>query len=1154
MRRQKYFKSAFFAALLVSASMFSPAMGQEQSLQPMGSWALTKVDRSAQGGNSYCTLSRKYDGNIVVSLGRNQTEEYSLAIDFQKDVFPKDEALKINLQPGPGQIRAYDMMPTSQKAVVIRLGWDTGFFDALNQSQQMKVKIADKGYSFAMPEINKGQTDLNECMDGLKTAAKGGAKEAAPTTDVLAAQAGSGSSKFSAAKAPDSMAAVANVAAQKDSIAEQEKKILKNFADNMMAQEEGVSKKADSKNFAGKAKKEEPIKQAALEPKSLESKKTDFAAPEKAVAASEKPVELVQRPAENGALLAAIAAQKDLQAQRDKLQQKLQSAEAERQKVASKADENVAQMESSIKGYEQRVASLAAENDKLKSQSVAASATEAQKQEALKQIVMVQAEKTALEAKVKQAEEQARKAMEAKNAADAADAADAAEMAKMTAQMQQIEQRVSALTAENAALKQTSAGVSDAQQKLASVQAEKASLEQKVKQMEAAAQKNALAASSAAATATTLSSDAKAKAEQLAALEKQSGDYQKQLIDFQKEIATLTAENATLKTATADKAKQGTTSAAQVTDLQQKLAALSTENSTLKQALDAKASGNMTPMPGASKQIEELQAQNKALQDKLAAAEKAVASSAGDDKVAALVQAKTQELEAANKQLEEKLAAAEKAAVAPAAGQDKAATQAIAAAEAKAQELDIRNKQLEDTLRQAQTRIAETALNTESKALRKIADLESRLDAAQKDNASLAKQLDDKRLGQEDSRLKLVAGDWNLESATKRYNEAEREIRRLGQQLEVERTSCNREKSEIENMLFDPAVTEQKQIEKLNDLQEKLHQAEAAMKDQQKLVQYTVDQQLAQKTQALEAEKASLQQQVASLKDAGGAAAVEPAAGGSSNAAMSKQIADMQKALADAKMESQKLRAENSALVNQSEQARAQLAEVQNNGGARADHVAAANIEMEKLKRQLELKDKESLTYQNQLASAQKEIRAAKQQEAAERDFIAAKMNSTQPAAGNAAKVAETVKVAAVAPARAAAGFGRENVQGLLQKAGITAGVQAAGAGSFGWSQNGIKGTASVSAMNGGFDAMVQQYIAQQKGQCNGDFASMPSPAAGGAKKNALYEVACVGAQSSSSSLVFFEDNGSFVAMSSQTTPENMDNAMDVRDRIASNL
>lgn len=1138
MRRQKYFKSAFFAALLVSASMFSPAMGQEQSLQPMGSWALTKVDRSAQGGNSYCTLSRKYDGNIVVSLGRNQTEEYSLAIDFQKDVFPKDEALKINLQPGPGQIRAYDMMPTSEKAVVIRLGWDTGFFDALNQSQQMRVKIADKGYSFAMPEINKGQSDLNECMDGLKTAAKGGAKDAAPTTDVLAAQTGRSSSEFSAAKAPDGMGAVASLAAQKDSVADQEKKILKNFADNMMAQEEGGSKKTDAKNFAGKAKPGPAKEAVAADAKPAPVKK------ETVSAAAEKPAEIVKRPADNGALLAAIAAQKDLQAERDRLQQKLQSAEAERQNAASKADASAAQMENSLKGYEQRVASLAAENDKLKTQSAAAVATEAQRQEALRQAAQVQAEKAALEAKLKQAEEQARKTAEAKISAEAAEAA------KMAAQVQQMEQRVSALTAENTALKQTSAGVSEAQQRLASVQADKASLEQKIKQLEAAAEKNALAASSAAAAATTLTSDAKAKAEQLAALEKQSGDYQKQLIDFQKEIAALTAENATLKTASADQAKTGTAASkqaselqqrlaaltaenaalkaasagqaqggaaatAQMTELQQKMAALTIENATLKQALDAKASGNITPMPGASKQVEDLQAQNKAL--------------------------------------EEKLAAAEKAAIAPAAGNPKA-DKAVAAAEAKAQELDIRNKQLEDSLRQAQTRIAEAALNTESKSLRQIADLESRLDAAQKDNAALAKQLDDKRLTQEDSRLKLVAGDWNLESATKRYNEAEREIRRLGQQLEVERTSCNREKSEIENMLFDPAVTEQKQIEKLNDLQEKLHQAEAAMKDQQKLVQYTVDQQLAQKTQALEAEKASLQQQMASLKDAGGAAAVEPAAGGSSSAAMSRQIADMQKALADAKQESQKLRAENSALVNQSEQVRAQLAEVQNNGGARADHVAAANIEMDRLKRQLELKDKESLTYQNQLASAQKEIRAAKQQDASERDFIAARMNDTQPAAGMASKAAETVKAAAVAPAKAASGYGRENVQGLLQKAGISAGVQPAGAGSFGWSQNGIKGTASVSAMSGGFDSMVQQYIAKQKSQCGGDFASMPSPAAASGKKNALYEVACVGAQSSSSSLVFFEDNGSFVAVSSQTTPENMDNAMDVRDRIANNL
>jgi hypothetical protein len=198
-RVSRYFLSTVFVGLFATSMALSPAQGQEQSMNPKGPWSIAKIDRTAKGANSYCTLSRKYDGDVVLSLGRSQTEEYSLAIDFQKPVFEAGKAVKITLQPGPGQIRAYDMMPTSEKAIVIRLGWDTGFFDALNQSQQIKAKIGDKSYTFSVPEIAKGQTDLRNCMEELKTAGKGGAL-AASGKDVLMAEAGSSSHEFDATK------------------------------------------------------------------------------------------------------------------------------------------------------------------------------------------------------------------------------------------------------------------------------------------------------------------------------------------------------------------------------------------------------------------------------------------------------------------------------------------------------------------------------------------------------------------------------------------------------------------------------------------------------------------------------------------------------------------------------------------------------------------------------------------------------------------------------------------------------------------------------------------------------------------------------------------------------------------------------------------
>lgn len=1120
MRLNRYLASSLLAGLFVTASFFTPAMGQEQSLQPQGAWAISKIDKSAQGGNSYCTLSRKYDNGAVLSLGRNQTEEYSLAIDFQKPTFEKDKSLKINLQPGPGQIRAYDMMPTSDKAVVVRLGWDTGFFDALNKSQQMKVKIGDKNYAFAMPEITKGQGDLQECMEGLQASAKDakGAKTASATKDVLNADP-KASKDFDAGKVDGKVAAatpapapVAALAPAPEKVAEEEKSALQKFAESIKPQESAQNDEDAPKrrNFASKGEEGSDVK-----PEGKADIKTSFAdkTPEAKTPAPMPPVAEKEEP------------------------------------------------------------TPAPEQAKHTTQSPVTTAAKEEAPAAAKMAAM----------------------------------SPAAAFEKDEAAQKALQKQIDDLKAQNDALKNKPAAPSpELQQQLASVQAEKAALQQKL----AAAQQ--------------------------------------------------------------DKSK--------------------------------------APKP-----------------------------------------------------------------------------EEIAATEGRIKELEAKNAQLEDSLRQAQVRIGETAINTETKSIRRITELESKLQAAQDDNTALAKQLESFRMQQEDKSVKAIAGDWDLEQATKRYNEAEREIRRLGLQLEQERTSCNREKAQIEQMLFDPAVADQKQIERLSQLEDQLDAAQAKINDQQKLVQAQVDQQVAQKTQSLGAEKAGLTAQIASLQksladrdasiatlqktatdaqtaqadkqkltqqiasmqtlitskdtaitqkdgeiaalktapkadpaqitalqaqvktltdtlaakdktvgeaqaavsmkekaaldaqaaiaakdkaladaqnalkaaqaeaakpkadpaqmtalqaqlaalqgqnktlmesmaakdkavadaqaalksaDQARAAAVAAAAQPKTDPAVLKQIADLQSSMSAIKADNDALRDQNIVLRQDADKLRIQLTDAQTNGGARADQLASLQLQIDTLKRQAATKDTQLATYQNQLAAAQQDsaqlknrlsvadnVRTsstdevgsltrqvqqlqkqindmqAEKSRAPDRSAMADTYAGITPAAGYVSPApiapvqAQPVAVAtpaAVPAASAISGYDKGAIQSLLQKSGLGASVSKTGSGfagadNFSWSEsNNVKGLASVKILGGGsFDDMVNQYIAYQKGQCSGDFASMPSPSNGSAaKKMSLYEVACVGSggQNQSASLLFFEDQGRFIAIANQIDAANMDVAMDSRDKIA---
>lgn len=1037
MKTKKYLVSTLLASgLVIGAAAVSPALAQFKSLQPQSSWAVSKVDKAAQAGKSYCTLSRKYDDGVVLSLARNQAEEYSLAIDFQKDAFEKDKPLKIQLEPGPGQLRAYDLMPVSTKAVVIRLGWDDGFFNTLSQSQAMKVRLGDDAYNFGMTDIVKGQGDLDACMKGLQ--GKDQPASAAASTDVLNAQPVQMASGFEASRADAPMTPAA-LSAAKDDVRKKEEKVLGDFARGVEAKENvAASKVASSSNInksgrnaapsAMVAEAPAPAQVAAKAPAVAVSAPVPRAPDAKAVAAvapSAAPVPLVApvvaaKP--DPALTSEIARLKNdvtaLQVEKAGLQQRLDSAAKASQQAAT------AQQQAKEKELQSRIAQLETTNGGLLKQVETASRISAQKE-----------------------------------------------------------------SSENIAQARTEAQIEADAKRIVDLEKGNAELQQKLAD-----------ATRAATVATATSAEAAQSAQRIAALNTQVETLQKKLADASSVTPMPQQQNQNQQSM-----EMVATLNAQVQDLEKKLAAASA------------ASAQQTAQAGGEA------AQLKAQQD---ASAKTIAD------------------------LQQKLADAQKASAAP-----KADDQKVAALQSEITQLKARNDQLQESMKVSQTKVAEAAFNAEGKTLKQVADLQVRLEAAQKDNVSLSKQIDDLKNRQDDKRLSLVGGNWDLEQATRRFNEAEREIRRLGLQLEKERTTCNREKAEIEQMLFDPAVTEDKQRQKFVSLEAELNDAKEQLADQTKLVQGQVDAQVKQKTAALEAERNKLQEQVMAMQ-------VGQTRGSSAQVSSGMDV--------------EQLRDQNIMLKNEAERLRLQIADASSNGAVRADNVASMRLEVEDLKRQLAMKDNQTRTYQNQLANAQRENSQIKSRltSSSSVDVIANEVAAVAPAAGSAmasgvagrgpsyhseaAKPSAPVREASVSAK--AGSFGKGEIEGLLRKSGMPAsGFKAvssglSGADNYGWSNGGkLKGFASVKSVSSGqFDAAVNQYIAAQKAQCSGDFASVPSPADKAGRNMATYEVACVsGANSTSSSILFFEESGKFVAMATQTDASEMDLAMDARDKLA---
>lgn len=178
MRVNKWLLSTVISAGFILGAGQAPA-ATPKVLQPEGNWAVSKI--VGQGGpeSSYCALARKFSDDIILTMASNRGGETSVAIDFQKEGLTKGKNYNVTLRPGPGVERSYDVRAVSGKALVVRMGQDKAFHDALTQSGNLGVAVAENDYTFAMPDIDNGRNDVEGCLAALAQPAAGN-EEAAP--------------------------------------------------------------------------------------------------------------------------------------------------------------------------------------------------------------------------------------------------------------------------------------------------------------------------------------------------------------------------------------------------------------------------------------------------------------------------------------------------------------------------------------------------------------------------------------------------------------------------------------------------------------------------------------------------------------------------------------------------------------------------------------------------------------------------------------------------------------------------------------------------------------------------------------------------------------------------------------------------------------
>ena len=84
----------------------------------------------------------------------------------------------------------------------------------------------------------------------------------------------------------------------------------------------------------------------------------------------------------------------------------------------------------------------------------------------------------------------------------------------------------------------------------------------------------------------------------------------------------------------------------------------------------------------------------------------------------------------------------------------------------------------------------------------------------------------------------------------------------------------------------------------------------------------------------------------------------------------------------------------------------------------------------------------------------------------------------------------------------------------------------------------------------------MKEYLEKTEQRCKGEFAIMPDNSVQqGDTRIDSYEIACVGGSvSSAAALIFYNNGGTFTAVAHEAPAENMDAAMNLRDRLIQTL
>ena len=679
-------------------------------------------------------------------------------------------------------------------------------------------------------------------------------------------------------------------------------------------------------------------------------------------------------------------------------------------------------------------------------------------------------------------------------------------------------------------------------------------------------------------------------------------------------------ENARLKQALQQREQQlqatqaSTSNTAKVTELADKVRVLELENAQLKATGSAISAGTSPDLARAKAEIEVLASQKAELQKQLAATKQAAPASAEMNKIAAENAELKTKLETLNRQI---TATDTKGELAKANKERDALKQQLAQANTQLMALQKRteelasqqNRQNDEELKKrvSQLQLENATLKSELSSRgnaptvtvnpnmkAEFDKLQAEVARLQVENAALSLQVTQRQNSISNT---PQAQNFDLAQATKRYEEAQREIRRLGAIIQAQDAKHTAEKREIEGMLFDPAIASSAQVALKQSYEQRINDLENQMRAKGIAPTPTID----PNAVARMVEPASGTAGAANINMPTGYAAVRP---NTVNPNMPPPAPMAIPPITEAEIarDMMPLPVPQTPIVQQpiiqqvpvervveriiekpDPKKEAELAQIsqelktlRQNQEKQAQENATLRTELLKNQKAKEEAEKMALVASQKAAAdaqkAQEQIKLAEakaKEDAAKAEAQKSQQEQTQQVQAQQSatvkpveKVDPAAQAPVVPPPVALPNFiSARDVSGLLKSANIPLSEQVADMGgasdtyrAFRWKTGELFGSIEqrVTGSTADYRTAIASYMDRARARCKGDFAAEPSSVAGSAPNSEGYEIACIGGKvDTSASVLFSFSDRIMTTIAHEGKTDIMGEAMNARDQIA---